>query len=143
MLACPIRLPIFSLFSYEPELGKEIDPGMVMTPFPSSILGRDSNTQPYDCKSNSLTTRPDRYPFWISLCDWLLLWYCKIDKDRLETKVTLAHFLRSLILYSFHINLLALKWAKTTDNESFKIKKSEGVFQEQCSSNMENLKQLN
>ncbi len=39
----PIRLPIFSLFSNEPELGIEIDPGMVMTPFPPSILGRDSN----------------------------------------------------------------------------------------------------
>ncbi len=39
LLACLIRLPIISLFSNEPELGTEIDPGMVMTPFPSSILG--------------------------------------------------------------------------------------------------------
>jgi hypothetical protein len=31
------------LFSNEPELGTEIDPSMVMTPFLSSILGRDSN----------------------------------------------------------------------------------------------------
>jgi hypothetical protein len=43
-------------FSNEPELGTEIDTGMVMTPFPSSILGRDSNPQP---ESNLLTTRPD------------------------------------------------------------------------------------
>ncbi len=42
-------------FINEPELGIEIDPGMVMTPFPSSILGRDSNPQPYDRESNSLT----------------------------------------------------------------------------------------
>jgi hypothetical protein len=48
LLTCPMRLPIFSLFSNEPELGTEIDPGMVVTPFPSSILGRDSNPQPYD-----------------------------------------------------------------------------------------------
>jgi hypothetical protein len=37
-LACPIWLPVFSLFSNELELGTEIDPGMVMTPFPSGIL---------------------------------------------------------------------------------------------------------
>ncbi len=37
LLACPIRLPIFSLLSNEPELGTELDPGMVMTQFPSSI----------------------------------------------------------------------------------------------------------
>ncbi len=59
LLACPIGLPIFSLFSNEPELVTEIVPGMVMTPFPSSVLGRDSNSQPYDCESNSLITRPD------------------------------------------------------------------------------------
>jgi hypothetical protein len=38
-----------SLFSIEPELGTEIDPGMVMTPFPSSILvetRQDLNPQP-------------------------------------------------------------------------------------------------
>jgi hypothetical protein len=29
---------VFSLFSNEPELGTKIDPGMVMTPFPSSLL---------------------------------------------------------------------------------------------------------
>ncbi len=38
LLVCPIWLPVFSLFSIEPELGTEIDSGMVMTPFPSSIL---------------------------------------------------------------------------------------------------------
>jgi hypothetical protein len=43
----------------EPDLGTEIDPGMVMTPFPSSILGQDLNPQPHDRESNLLTTRPD------------------------------------------------------------------------------------
>ncbi len=37
-MACPIWLLVFSLFLYEPELGIEINHGMVMTPFPSSIL---------------------------------------------------------------------------------------------------------
>ena len=54
----PFGYLYFSLFSNEPELGTEIDPGMVMTQFPSSILGRDLNPQPYDRKLNSLTTRP-------------------------------------------------------------------------------------
>ncbi len=62
LLACPIRLSIFSLFSNEPELCTEINPSMAMTPFPSSILGRDSNPQPYDHESNLLTTRPDQCP---------------------------------------------------------------------------------
>jgi len=35
---CPIWLPVFSNFFYnEPELGVEIDPGMALTPLPSSI----------------------------------------------------------------------------------------------------------
>ncbi len=34
LLACPIWLPVFSLFSNKPELGTEIYSGMVMTPFP-------------------------------------------------------------------------------------------------------------
>jgi hypothetical protein len=38
VVVCPIRLPVFSLFSNEPELGTEIDPGMDKTPFISSIL---------------------------------------------------------------------------------------------------------
>ncbi len=41
LLVCPIRLPIFFLFSMnEPELGAEIDPGMAFNPFPSSILAK-------------------------------------------------------------------------------------------------------
>jgi hypothetical protein len=47
LLACPIQLPIFSIFSFnEPDLVTEIDPGMVITPFPSCTFGRDSNPQP-------------------------------------------------------------------------------------------------
>jgi hypothetical protein len=48
----------------EPELGAGIDPGMAFNPFPSSIWIRlDSNQQPLDCESSSLTTRPDLRPF--------------------------------------------------------------------------------
>jgi hypothetical protein len=37
-LVCPIWLPVFFLVFYnEPELGVGIDPGMALTPFPSSI----------------------------------------------------------------------------------------------------------
>ncbi len=39
------------------ERERERDPGMVMTPFPSCILERDSNPQPYNRESNVLTTR--------------------------------------------------------------------------------------
>jgi len=35
---CPIWLPVVTLFSNEPELGVEIDPGTALTLFPSSIL---------------------------------------------------------------------------------------------------------
>ncbi len=53
---------IFSLFSNEPEMGTEINPGMFITLFLSSILGRDLNPQPCDHESKSLTTRPDWRP---------------------------------------------------------------------------------
>ncbi len=47
----------------EPELGAGIDPGMAFNPFPSSIwIRRDSNPQPLDCESSSLTTRPNLRP---------------------------------------------------------------------------------
>ncbi len=47
----------------EPELGAGIDPGMAFNPFSSSIwIRRDSNPQPLDCESSSLTTRPDLLP---------------------------------------------------------------------------------
>ncbi len=57
-------LHIFSYFSMnEPELGAGIDPGMAFNPFPSSIwIRRDSNPQPLDCESSSLTTIPDLHP---------------------------------------------------------------------------------
>jgi hypothetical protein len=55
LLTCPIWLPIFSLLSNEPKLGTELDSGMVMTLFPSSILGQESNLQPYDGEPNSIT----------------------------------------------------------------------------------------
>ncbi len=38
-LVCPIWLTVFFLLFYnEPEFGGGIDPGMALTPFPSSIL---------------------------------------------------------------------------------------------------------
>ncbi len=47
----------------EPEMGAGIDPGMAFNPFPSSIwIRRDSNPQPLDRESSSLTTRPDLRP---------------------------------------------------------------------------------
>ncbi len=43
-----------------PELGAWIDPGMAFNPFPSSIwIRQDSNLQPLDRESSSVTTRPD------------------------------------------------------------------------------------
>ncbi len=45
----------------EPGLGEGIYPGMALTPIPSSI-GRDSNPQPSNRESSTLTTRPDFSP---------------------------------------------------------------------------------
>ena len=45
-LVCPIWLPVLFFYN-EPELGVEIDPGMALTPLPSSI-GRGSNPRPSD-----------------------------------------------------------------------------------------------
>jgi len=45
----------------EPGLGAWIDPGMALTPFPSSI-GWDLNPQPSNCESSLLSTRPDFRP---------------------------------------------------------------------------------
>ena len=62
---CPIWLPIFLYFLLlkEPGLGVTgIDPGMAMTPFPCSIWKRqDSNPQPFDCETSSLTTTPSSH----------------------------------------------------------------------------------
>ncbi len=44
---------IFLFFCNEPELGVEIDPGMALTPLPSSI-GRGSNPQPSDHEPSAL-----------------------------------------------------------------------------------------
>ncbi len=48
----------------EPELSTGIDPGIAFNPFPSSIwIRRDSNPQPLDRESSSITTRPDLRPY--------------------------------------------------------------------------------
>ncbi len=44
---------IFIIFYNEPELGAEIDPGMVLTPLQSSI-GRESNTRPSNREPSAL-----------------------------------------------------------------------------------------
>ncbi len=44
---------IFLFFYNEPELGVGIDPGMALTPLPSSI-GRVLNPQPSDCEPSAL-----------------------------------------------------------------------------------------
>ena len=47
---------IFLFFYNEPELGVGIDPGMALTPLPSSI-GRGSNPRPSDREPNSSETK--------------------------------------------------------------------------------------
>jgi len=44
---------IFLFFYIEPEMGVEIDPGMALTPLPSSI-GQGSNPRPFDCEPSAL-----------------------------------------------------------------------------------------
>jgi len=54
-LACSIWLLVFSDFFYnEPELGIEIDPGMALTPLPSS-MGRGSNPRREPNSSKTLS----------------------------------------------------------------------------------------
>jgi hypothetical protein len=51
---CPIWLSVFFLFFYnEPELGAGIDPGMALTPLPSSI-GRGLNPRLSDREPSPL-----------------------------------------------------------------------------------------
>ncbi len=57
---CPIWLPFFPLIN-EPGLGAGVDPGMALTPFPSSIEW-DSNPRPFNHESSSPTSRPDFRP---------------------------------------------------------------------------------
>jgi hypothetical protein len=51
---CPTWLPVFSYFFYsEPELGVGINPGMALTPLPSSI-GWGLNPRPSDREPSAL-----------------------------------------------------------------------------------------
>ncbi len=50
----------FLIYYNEPELGAEIDPGMALTPLPSSI-GLELNPRPSDCEPSNLPL--DRSPF--------------------------------------------------------------------------------
>jgi len=54
---------IFFFFYYEPELGVGIDPGMALTPLPSSI-GQGSNPQPFDREPSALPL-DHSFRFWI------------------------------------------------------------------------------
>jgi hypothetical protein len=49
----PHLATLIFLFYNEPELGAEIDPGMALTPLPSSI-GWGSNPQPSNCELSAL-----------------------------------------------------------------------------------------
>jgi len=104
---CPIWLPIFSFFFHyiinEPGLGAEIDPGMALTPFSSSI-GCDSNPRPFNCESSLLTTRPDFSPTlksitarkcsdWHVICCWN--WNCLKSKENSKGFKRL-HYLSSI-----------------------------------------------
>jgi hypothetical protein len=72
-LVCPILLPVFFLFFYnEPELGVGIDPGMALTPLPSSI-GRGLNQQPSDCELSALPLDHGFCFMWLYL-DWREFW---------------------------------------------------------------------
>jgi len=53
---CPVWLPVFFLFFYNgPELGAGNDPGMALTPFPTSILD-EMRFEPTTFKSSLLTS---------------------------------------------------------------------------------------
>jgi len=50
-------VPLLPIFFYnEPKLGAGIDPGMALTPFPSSILD-EIRFKPFDQKLSTLTTK--------------------------------------------------------------------------------------
>jgi hypothetical protein len=62
-LVCPIWLPVFLSFFYnEPELGVGIDPGVALTPLPSSI-GRGLNPRPSDHEPSALPLDHGFHPF--------------------------------------------------------------------------------
>ncbi len=94
---CPIWLPVFYLIFYnEPELGAEIDPGMALTPPPSSI-GQGSNPPPSDCEPSAL----------------LLDHSFRFNLSKLKPRLCLIHLLvRETILtwllgfYLFHSKIL-------------------------------------
>jgi len=68
---CPTWLPVFFFFYNEPELGVEINPGMALTPLPSSI-GRGSNPQPSDREPSALPLE-------------LLLWFLQLFTSRSQS----------------------------------------------------------
>jgi hypothetical protein len=75
---------IFLIFYNEPELGAEIDPGIVLTPLPSSI-GRGSNPQPSDCEPSAL---PLDHSFCCRMTECCLsLWVSQTIIDTQEERV--------------------------------------------------------
>jgi hypothetical protein len=48
-----LATPIFLIFYNEPESGAEINPGMALTPLPSSI-GQGLNPRPSNCEPSAL-----------------------------------------------------------------------------------------
>jgi len=81
-LVCPIWATCIFLFFYnEPELGVEIDPGMALTPLPSSI-GQGLNPRPSD---HELSALPLDHSFCITssflICSAFRIQPCNLYQD--------------------------------------------------------------
>ncbi len=91
---------IFYFSMNEPELGAGIDPGMAFNQFPSWIwIRRDSNSQPLDRESSSLTTRLNLHPLLTILC---LYW--RGPRQQLESVVPLLMRPPQCIELSCHLS---------------------------------------
>jgi len=104
---------IFLFFYNEPELGVGIDPGMALTPLPSSI-GQGSNPQPSDCEPSALPLDHSfRYGHNMYFTFWLLKGQPVIgnidkvfdrEQEKWREKVFPLVFSPELDLFSFAIN---------------------------------------
>jgi len=103
-LVCPIWLPVFFIHvTSKPGLGTGIDPDMaIFKPFPSSV-GWDSNPQPFDHESNSLTTKPGFRPI-VCFRVYCFLSFCLcFDSEDSYTHFIYA-FWREKTFVVFHLN---------------------------------------
>jgi hypothetical protein len=82
-LVCPIWLPVFFLFFYnEPALGVQvgIDPGMALTPLPSSIGLDGDRTHDLPIVSQVLYPYTTAFALLNSVCWQILAWRTKFGK---------------------------------------------------------------